>query len=721
IYQLSRPSTQVGPSDSSAGDYPPPVFNEECSDLAGPGVTCVEDGAYYCETGEGKGCTYKQKCKCTESYNGNIYYQWIDSGDQCADMSECPAAGGGTCTQAECDAAGNGPGPGAGTTSGIYCFCDNFQCSTVNGSQCSNRCDTGCESFTGVLGCGDDPRPASEQDIPLDCFARQIDYYGGTGGYTLCPRSLSGDDCEPSTPPPPTADVCDITVSAACVESSSAPATINDGVSADVSWNVTGENFTIGEGQGRVVIRINDQADGWFTQGSDTYWATSYQDFITSGKNAKSATQNFDFGRTDAGVQYDRIKTGHTYEVWATAYKTPDSTTAICESPKVPLNCNVTPPPPPSTSCGDGNCDTGERCEVSNEGTAFSCPIGGPNKTIKSCRADCTYCGDGIIDAGEQCDDGNSDNGDGCNSSCQTEAITKEPYCGDGVCNQTTEMCEANKSCIDDTQQNVECRVNCTYCGDGELNGDEQCDDGNDNDDDACRNDCSLPSCGDGVIDDGEECDDGAKNGGDTCTIDCKLPAPSDWSIVKNGTPTCTTGKELTAQILYKITVKNNGTGSGEIDRVIDTLDDAVDPTWVDKASISPSYGVLSGNIITWTVPVAERVLQPGESKDFVYKVNVPSGSFGTFTNTAEIIPVSGNPSSVTNQTTVTCSTSGEPLPDTAIFDNMLGRVGIGLLLISISGLYFFMDSTDKVLLRFISKDERLGYEREKFEKRTKK
>lgn len=36
-------------------------------------------------------------------------------------------------------------------------------------------------------------------------------------------------------------------------------------------------------------------------------------------------------------------------------------------------------------------------------------------------------CGGGILDPGEQCDDGNADDGDGCSSSCQTEAATAVP------------------------------------------------------------------------------------------------------------------------------------------------------------------------------------------------------------------------------------------------------------------------------------------------------
>lgn len=69
-------------------------------------------------------------------------------------------------------------------------------------------------------------------------------------------------------------------------------------------------------------------------------------------------------------------------------------------------------------------------------------------------------------------------------------------------------------------------------CGDGEISGTEQCDDGDANSDDspdACRTTCSLPACGDGVVDSEEACDDGDPWGGDGCTPSCAFePGPTE-------------------------------------------------------------------------------------------------------------------------------------------------------------------------------------------------
>jgi len=62
-------------------------------------------------------------------------------------------------------------------------------------------------------------------------------------------------------------------------------------------------------------------------------------------------------------------------------------------------------------------------------------------------------------------------------------------------------------------------------CGNGLLEGDEECDEGaanSDSEPDACRSACLLPSCGDGVADSGEDCDDGDAWGGDGCTPLCE-------------------------------------------------------------------------------------------------------------------------------------------------------------------------------------------------------
>ncbi|MDI1451161.1 proprotein convertase P-domain-containing protein [Polyangium sp. 6x1] len=63
-----------------------------------------------------------------------------------------------------------------------------------------------------------------------------------------------------------------------------------------------------------------------------------------------------------------------------------------------------------------------------------------------------------------------------------------------------------------------------SYCGDGIVNEDEECDDGNANEADLCNNFCQHnEGCGDGNFDLGEECDDNNVISGDGCSSTCDV------------------------------------------------------------------------------------------------------------------------------------------------------------------------------------------------------
>lgn len=87
--------------------------------------------------------------------------------------------------------------------------------------------------------------------------------------------------------------------------------------------------------------------------------------------------------------------------------------------------------------------------------------------------------------------------------------------CGGGDC----PPCGTRDTCMlaSDCNSGV-CRLNrCARarCGDGVINGNEACDDGNEIDTDACTNDCREQTCGNGQIDPGEgscDCEDGSVN-----------------------------------------------------------------------------------------------------------------------------------------------------------------------------------------------------------------
>ncbi len=201
-------------------------------------------------------------------------------------------------------------------------------------------------------------------------------------------------------------------------------------------------------------------------------------------------------------------------------------------------------------SCGDGGVDTGELCDDGYENS---------DEIPNVCRTDCTppRCGDQVTDpaVGETCDDGNSEPGDGCNPDCVVE------FCGNGVLDpgetcddgnfHSGDGCSADclsdescgngyldavvgETCDGSSLPSAVCGATCQviYCGNGIVDGDEVCDDGNFLPGDGCSPDCqSTEICGNGYPDfaAGEQCDDGNFRSHDGCSSGCSLEQPN-WS-----------------------------------------------------------------------------------------------------------------------------------------------------------------------------------------------
>ncbi|MBL9102799.1 MAG: hypothetical protein JNL82_17765 [Myxococcales bacterium] len=105
------------------------------------------------------------------------------------------------------------------------------------------------------------------------------------------------------------------------------------------------------------------------------------------------------------------------------------------------------------------------------------------------------------------------------------------PVCGDGVV-AGDEQCDDGPANADDAACTAACAL--ATCGDGLLlAGDEQCDDGPANADDAaCTAACTLATCGDGHLLAGvEACDDGNLEPGDGCTAACTLESCGDGAV----------------------------------------------------------------------------------------------------------------------------------------------------------------------------------------------
>ncbi len=193
-----------------------------------------------------------------------------------------------------------------------------------------------------------------------------------------------------------------------------------------------------------------------------------------------------------------------------------------------------------SSWCGNGDLEFGEACDDGNTE-----PFDGCSPYCQEEQA--SVCGNDIKEGSEECDDGNTKNGDGCDSKCLIE-----PGCGDGIIDQDAgEQCDPPNP----PDCSAECKLGYTdpLCGDGYKHPDEQCDDGcmwgmahtceqYVDDGDGCSYLCELEGiCGNGQIDGIEECDDGNNEPGDGCNENCleEVPVPAcepspccgDWQL----------------------------------------------------------------------------------------------------------------------------------------------------------------------------------------------
>jgi cysteine-rich repeat protein len=167
------------------------------------------------------------------------------------------------------------------------------------------------------------------------------------------------------------------------------------------------------------------------------------------------------------------------------------------------------------------------RCEFSTVSEALDgdgcCPIG----VAESDDSDCRACGNGRLDPWESCDDSA---GERCPTACESD----EP-CTDAELTGSSARCDArcqilpverprdgDGCCLpgSDARLDDDCQPE---CGNGVVEGDERCDDGNRVAEDACTNACTGAECGDGIAFRGvEACDDGNSIRNDWC-VDCRV------------------------------------------------------------------------------------------------------------------------------------------------------------------------------------------------------
>ena len=190
------------------------------------------------------------------------------------------------------------------------------------------------------------------------------------------------------------------------------------------------------------------------------------------------------------------------------------------------------------------------RCDVNGCMEGGACPPDYDSK--EACEADCkVYCNTGICEYSNDLPEGTQTYSGGmneCRDFCFPDigggtggggtgggAVAPPQACGNG-------QKEGNEECDDGNQDDEDaCTSACknAKCGDGLFRmGFEECDDGNQIDTDACSTACKSARCGDGLVWEGKEkCDDGNQNDEDKCSNTC------------NSRSSCTTKEECIGKI----------------------------------------------------------------------------------------------------------------------------------------------------------------------------
>ncbi|MDX2090501.1 MAG: DUF4215 domain-containing protein [Kofleriaceae bacterium] len=471
----------------------PNCKREECGNsIQDPGEVC-DDG----NTESGDGCA--GDCESEEDCGNGV----VDVGEDCDDMNDDNTDACVRCKDAAC-------GDGFKRTGFEECDGDNMGNPNVDGDSCSASCQLeGCHN--GRLDPGeecDDMNLDNTDACVFECKDARCGDLVIRAGIEECDGDVGPDDTCSDTcrlngcgngiqdPGEQCDDGCLAGVAGTCE-----PADDGDGCSSSCTF----------ENCGNGVVDSGEQCDGNGTgTGGETADCNIDCTMSVCGDGKRNA---LDMEECDNGPTSDPTGNG--------------------DLRNCTLACKL-------NFCGDGKVDQqAPGIEACDEGP------GGNLDDGMGCSSTCTFegCGNGVINPGEDCEDGNSINADSC-INCRAAR------CGDGFVHAGFEQCDGTAGTKPAGHNEATCGTTgaaaCRwqYCGNGFLEGAEQCDDGNNNSGDGCTASCIREYCGDGVDNNGsaEQCDGGGETA--TCDIDCSTASCGDGIVNDLFTVPSTGGKK---------------------------------------------------------------------------------------------------------------------------------------------------------------------------------
>jgi len=273
-----------------------------------------------------------------------------------------------------------------------------------------------------------------------------------------------------------------------------------------------------------------------------------------------------------------------------------------------------------ATGTGGTTCDSSADCASSSSGgvtpttgdPSSTSGSGGGSSSTGSSTGDPSSTGSST---GDPSSTGSSSSGD---SSSGTTGVVC-PVGTEGCPCGPADECDALLTCVGGT-----CIVPPVECGDGVVNGDDVCDDGNPDNTDDCLDTCKPAACGDGFVHaDIESCDDGNLDNTDSCVGAC-VDAKCGDGFVQVGVEVCDDGNLDDTDDCVGVCVAAK-CGDGFVHAGIEACDDgnAVDNDKCTNACTVP-VGTKDALVVASTSTGVVSVLDPA---NFTVLVSYPGFS----------------------------------------------------------------------------------------------
>ena len=200
----------------------------------------------------------------------------------------------------------------------------------------------------------------------------------------------------------------------------------------------------------------------------------------------------------------------------------------------------------------------------------------------------------------------------GYGSGIRSRGVASEDLNGDGLADVALTGYSITNNVY--ANNNLAILMNIGFCGDGFRRSTEQCDDGNEVDNDTCRNSCLNARCGDFLVQPslGEECDDPPSSGtNEIQRITYNGTIPINWIVNFNGVQTAPIPPDSSADVVKSRLEALSTIGAGNV-TVSKAFNIQSELHWYDVAFVGVRGGINQPQMVQVQGPVTPTTLTNG-------------------------------------------------------------------------------------------------------------